>query len=67
VLPIIAETISDAFADAREHHASQLRERTHELELQVARLESTLSALQGALVAELGKAIDLPKPLRSVN
>jgi hypothetical protein len=67
VLPIIADVLNEAFADARQHHESQLRERTRDLVLQVARLESALAALQVTLATERGKAIDLPNPLRSVN
>jgi hypothetical protein len=46
---------------------SQMTEHMRPLELQVPKLESALSTLQAALVAERGKAIDLPNPSRSVN
>jgi hypothetical protein len=46
---------------------SQMTEHLRSLELQIAKLESALSALQVALFAERGKAIDLPNPLRGVN
>jgi hypothetical protein len=46
---------------------SQMTEHMRSLELQIAKLESALPALQVALVAGRGKAIDLPNPLRSVN
>jgi hypothetical protein len=46
---------------------SQMTEHMRSLELQIAKLESALSALQVTLVAERGKEIDLPNPLRSVN
>lgn len=37
------------------------------LELQIAKLEAALSALELALVSERSRAIDLPNPLKNVN
>jgi exonuclease VII small subunit len=51
----------------REHAKSQMTEHVRSLELQIAKLEAALSALQAALDAERGKAIDLPNPLTRMN
>jgi hypothetical protein len=46
---------------------SELVSATRELHLQVAKLESALSALQVTLATERAKAINLPNPLTRVN
>jgi hypothetical protein len=64
VIPIVAECINELVDAEREHHKSELLERTRGLELAVARLESTLAQLQLALATERKSIIDLPNPLR---
>ena len=49
------------------HRVISLQEHMRSLELQIAKLESALSALQEALVAERGRAIDFPNALTRVN
>ena len=51
----------------REHHGSQLLDRTRGLELQVAKLEAAVRALELTLPTERGKMLDLPNPLKRVN
>ena len=51
----------------REHAKHELTESMRSLEVQVARLERALSALQMAFNIERSKTIDLPNVLRAVN
>ena len=64
VIPIIRDELLDR---EREHAKHELTESMRSLEVQVARLESALSALQMALNIERSKTIDLPNVLRAVN
>jgi hypothetical protein len=54
-------------SERREHHKSELVERTRSLELSIAKLENALSAPQMVLNVERSKTIDLPNVLRAVN
>jgi len=63
VIPIIRDALDELLDQEREHHKSELLERTRGLELAVVKLESALAALQVTLATERGKAIDLPNPL----
>jgi hypothetical protein len=60
VLPTLAELISEQFDAQRERYNSELLERTRSLELTIARLEASVSALQLELNIERSKTIDLP-------
>jgi len=51
----------------REHAKHELTESMRSLEVQVARLERALSALQMAFNIERSKTIELPNVLRAVN
>jgi len=62
-IPIIRDALDELLDQEREHHKSELLERTRGLELAVVKLESALAALQVTLATERGKAIDLPNPL----
>jgi hypothetical protein len=67
VIPALRAAVDELLDQEREHAKRELTESMRSLELQIARLESALSALQPALTTERGKAIDLPNPLRTVN
>jgi hypothetical protein len=66
VIPIVAECINELVDAEREHHKSELLERTRGLELAIAKLESTLAQLQLTLVAERS-GNSLPPNLVNVN
>ena len=66
VIPTIRQAFDEILDAEREHHKSELVERTRGLELAVAKLESALAALQLTLAAERsGKPLDAN--LSSVN
>lgn len=67
VIPALRAAVDDLLEQEREHVKSQMTEQMRAFELSVAKLESALSALQVALVAERGKATDLPNPLTRMN
>jgi hypothetical protein len=67
VIPALRAAVDELLEQEREHAKRELTKPMRSLEIQVARLESALSALQSALAVERGKAIHLPNPLRSVN
>src|SRR6516164_2136287 len=63
VIPVIRQALDELLDQEREHYKSEVVSATRGLELQIARLENALSALQATLASEHGKAIDLPNPL----
>ena len=68
VIPVIGEAVNELLDVEREHHKSELASTTRGLELQLAKLESAVSALQPALERDNRKAIlDLPNSLTPVN
>jgi hypothetical protein len=67
VIPTLRSAIDELLDGERERVVNAQTEQMRSLELQVAKLESALSALQVVLVVERGKAIDLPNPLQKVN
>jgi hypothetical protein len=71
VIPIVRDALDELLdrerAHAREHAKSELVERGRGLELQIAKLEAVISALELALATERGRTIDLPNPSKSVN
>ena len=68
VIPIIRDPRDKFLDQEREHAKSQLVERARSLELQIARLEASVSALELALERDHRKAtLDLPNPLTHVN
>ena len=61
VIPVIGEAVNELLDVEREHHKSELASTTRGLELQLAKLESAVSALQLAQERDNRKAIlDLP-------
>jgi hypothetical protein len=67
VVPTLRACIDELLEAERMHIKNEAAQTSARLELSIAKLESALSALQVALVAERGKAIDLPNPLTRVN
>ena len=67
MIPIIRDVLDELLDRKREHAKHGLTESMRSREVQVARLESALSALQMALNIERSKTIDLPNVLRAVN
>jgi hypothetical protein len=67
VIPVIRQALDELLDQEREHHTSKLAERTRGLELQIAKLEAAVSALELALNVERGRVLDLPSPLKAVN
>jgi len=66
VIPVIRQALDEILDAEREHHKSELLERTRGLELAIAKLESALAQLQPTLATERsGKP--LPPNLLSVN
>ena len=68
VIPIIRDALDELLDQEREHHKSELVERARGLEVQVAKLEAAVSALELASNIERSKVFELPKfPLKNVN
>ena len=68
VIPIIRDALDELLYQEREHHKSELVERARGLEVQVAKLEAAVSALELASNIERTKVFELPKfPLKNVN
>ena len=62
------DALDELLYQEREHHKSELVERARGLEVQVAKLEAAVSALERPSNIERSKVFELPKfPLKNVN
>jgi hypothetical protein len=66
VIPAIRQALDELLDKEREHHKSEMLERTRGLELAIAKLESALAQLQLTLASERSGR-PLPPNLLSVN